>query len=170
MLQFLFGSFKTSRRQPDRRFRPTLESLDQRINPTSPHFINATSDVANNGALVVDFKEAGLGANQNIDYELTGDVAGKLGYVNKGGNVVQGEPYQSTNVLFAADTFSSGKNGNVTATLTSDPPSDPNLKQPNGNGWKLVFDVSYTNLKLTDTTNGVFTPVPDASLNTFPSK
>jgi hypothetical protein len=168
----MFLSWLRPRRQVRRpvSFRPTVESLDQRINPTSPHFINATSSVANNGALVVNFKEAGLGDNQLIDYTLTGNVSATLGFTNKGGNVVQGEPYQSTNTLLASGTFESGRNGNVTATLTSAAPSDPNLKQPNGNGWKLVFDVSYTNLVLTDTTNDVFTTVPDASLNTFPSK
>jgi hypothetical protein len=145
-----------------------VESLDPRIVPTSPHFISAASAVNSSGALVVNFKEAGLGTNQNIDYELTGDVSATFGFANKGGNVVQGEPWEATNQTFATGTFNSGKNGQVTATLTSATPT-PNLKQPNGNGWNLVIDISYTGLLLTDTTNDVSTTVPDASLNTFPA-
>jgi hypothetical protein len=149
-------------------FRPALESLDDRIVPASPHFISATSGINAAGALVVNFKEAGLGDNQNIDYALTGDVSATFGYVNKGGNVVQGEPWGATDVVLATGTFSSGKNGQVTATLTSDAPA-LNLKQPSGKGWNLVYDISYTNLVLTDTTSGAFIAVPDASVDTFPA-
>jgi hypothetical protein len=168
MLFSSLRSAKASRKRPAP-FRLAVEHLDDRICPTSPHFISATSSVAASGALVVDFKEAGLGDNQNIDYQLTGDVNATFGLVNNGGNVVQGQPWSSTNTLLASGTFNSGDNGNITATLTSQTPSDPNLKVPNGNGWHVVFDISYTNLVLTDTTNNVSTSVPDASLNTFPT-
>jgi len=150
-------------------FRLGVESLDPRIVPASPHFVGAaTSTVIASGALEVSFKEAGLGDNQNIDYTLTGDVSATFGYVNKGGNVVQGEPWEATDQTLATGTFNSGKNGQITATLTSDAPT-PNLKQPNGRGWTLVYDISYTDLVLTDTTNNVSTTAPDASANTFPA-
>jgi len=41
--------------------------------------------------LSATFKEAGLGNNQNIDYTLTADVNATFGFVNNGGNVVQGQ-------------------------------------------------------------------------------
>lgn len=148
-------------------FRPRLESLDDRYVPAA-HFLFADSSVTAGGALAVDFKEAGLGNNQNIDYELTGDVSGTFGFLNKGGNLVQGDPWLFTGTTLAEGTFSSGKNGQVTATLTSEVP-EVNLKQPRGRGWTLVMDISYTNLVLTDTTNDVSIDVPDASVNTFPT-
>ena len=110
-------------------FRPVMESLDDRLVPANPHFIYAESSLAADLSLVVDFKEAGLGDSQNIDYELTGDASATFGFVNNGG---------------------------------------PDLKQPNGNGWKECVDISYTNCVLTDTTNGVSIEVADQSVNTFP--
>jgi hypothetical protein len=55
-------------------------------------------------------------------------------------------------------TFNSGKNGNVTASLTvSPPPSD--ISCPPGQSLQLA-QVSYTNVAITDTTNGVTEPIP----------
>lgn len=168
-------SFLRARRERVKSKRPAsvglgVEPLDRRIVPTigtGAHFVYATSSVADSGALVVNFKEAGLGNDVTVDYTLTGDVSATFGYTNKGGNVVQGEPWEATNVTLATGTFTSDKNGSIEATLTSAAPT-PNLAQPNGNGWTLVYDISYTNLVLTDTTYGVTTAVPDATANTFP--
>jgi hypothetical protein len=53
----------------------------------------------------------------------------------------------------ATGTFSSGKNGQVTESLTvSPPPSD--ISCPAGQSLELA-SVSYTNVVLTDTTNNV---------------
>jgi hypothetical protein len=41
----------------------------------SPHFIRASGSLNNDGSLTVDFKEAGLGTNQNINYELTANAS-----------------------------------------------------------------------------------------------
>jgi hypothetical protein len=61
----------------------------------------------------------------------------------------------------ASGTFNSGKNGNVTASLTvSPPPSD--ISCPNGQTLKLA-SVSYTNVVLTDTTNQVSVSLGDFS-------
>lgn len=147
-------------------FRPALESLDERIVPANPHFIgSATSSVNDAGALVVDFKEAGLGNNQNIDYVVTGDAAVDCVSVNNGGKVVQGQPWTASDTTLATGTFSSDKNGNITATLISDAPSREELgiKTPKGNGWTQTCTVSYTDLVLTDTTNDVSIDLDDAS-------
>ena len=42
-------------------FRPTLDRLDDRIVPANPHFVTASSTTTAGGALVVSWKEAGLG-------------------------------------------------------------------------------------------------------------
>jgi hypothetical protein len=148
-------------------FRPQLESLDQRLNPANPHFVFATSSISDAGVLSAEFKEAGLGDNQNIDYTLTADVNATFGFVNNGGNVVQGVPWLVTGDTLASTTLSSDKNGNIVGTLTGTALT-PNLAQPNGNNWRQVIDVSYTNVQVNDTTNGVSVQVADQSVNTFP--
>ena len=61
----------------------------------------------------------------------------------------------------ATGSFSSGKNGNVTASLTvSPPPSD--ITCPKGQNLE-VASVGYANVTLTDTTNGVSVSLGDFS-------
>jgi len=148
-------------------FRPTLESLDERIVPANPHFVSASSSISATGVLSATFKEAGLGNNQNIDYTLTATVDATFGFVNNGGRVVQGVPWHVTGTTLASTTLSSDKNGNIEGTLTGTALT-PNLAQPNGNNWRAVIDVSYTNVSVNDTTNGVSVQVADQSVNTFP--
>jgi hypothetical protein len=71
--------------------------------------------------------------------------------------VVQGQPWTATDTVLASGTFNSGKNGNVTASLTVSPPSPDQLgvKVPKGNGWTQEHTVSYTDLAITDLTNNV---------------
>src|SRR5262249_45479118 len=109
--RIMFLSWLRSRPAQTRRratFRPMLEALGERINPTSPHFISATSSVDGSGALVVKFKEAGLGDNQLINYELTGNVNATFQFQNNGGNIVQGTPFFAVDVTLATGTFNSG--------------------------------------------------------------
>jgi hypothetical protein len=61
--------------------------------------------------------------------------------------------------VIATGTFASGKNGQVTASLTvSPPPSD--ISCPPKQRLELA-SVSYTNVVLTDTTNAVSISLPD---------
>ena len=63
--------------------------------------------------------------------------------------------------VIATGTFSSGKNGQVTASLTvMPPPSD--ITCPPGQGLELA-SVTYTNVVLTDTTNNVRIAIGDFS-------
>jgi len=164
----MFLSWLQPRRKTHKRpasFRPSLEPLEDRFVPTSPHFISATSGINSAGALTVSFKEAGLGANQNIDYKVTGNEDATFGFQNKGGNTVNGTPFHATGAALAQGSFNSGKNGNVVGTLVSDVPTPQpsDFKPINGSGWKLVTNVSYTNVVLTDTTNNLSIGVADQS-------
>ncbi len=52
---------------------------------TSPHFVNWSFSVdPPDYGLTVNFKEAGLGANVGIDYELSATATGLWGCVNTG--------------------------------------------------------------------------------------
>lgn len=119
----------------------------------SPHFIRASGSLDNDGSLTVSFKEAGLGTNQNINYVLSADATATYVCVNRGG--ANPSAHNKTTVagpVTASGTFSSGRNGQVTASLTAEPPPS-DIACPPGQSLQLA-EVSYTNVLLTDTTNG----------------
>ncbi len=120
----------------------------------SPHFTRAAGSLNADGTLTVSFKEAGLGTNQNIDYVLTADGTATWVCVNRGGaNPSAQNKTTVAGPVSATGTFSSGKNGQVSASLTvSPPPSD--ISCPAGQSLALA-QASYTNVVLTDTTNTV---------------
>jgi hypothetical protein len=128
----------------------------------SPHFIKATGTLNADGSLTVNFKEAGLGTNQNISYVLSGQGTAIYVCVNKGG----GNPSASNKTavagpVSASGTFSSGKNGQVTASLTVSPPFQ-DIGCPPGQSQELA-SVTYTGVTLTDTTNNVSISLGDFS-------
>jgi hypothetical protein len=126
----------------------------------SPHFIRASGSLNNDGSLTVNFKEAGLGTNQLIDYTLTADATATYVCVNRGGaNPSAQNKTTVAGPVSASGSFSSGKNGQVTASLTVDPPPS-DISCPPGQSLELA-SVSYTNVMLTDTTNNVFIELGD---------
>jgi hypothetical protein len=126
---------------------------------TSPHFISANAAVS--GAnLVVSWKEAGLGDNQQINYTANADGTATYVCVNKGGGNPSAANKTTVNgPVSASGTFSSGKNGNITASLTVNPPSAGSFSCPNGQKLQLA-SASYTNVSVTDNTNGITEPIP----------
>src|SRR5215204_3652142 len=118
------------------------------------HFVRASGSLNNDGSLTVNFKEAGLGTNQNIDYTLTADATATYVCVNRGGaNPSASNKTAVAGPVIATGTFSSGKNGQVTASLTVEPPAS-DISCPPGQSLELA-SVSYTNVMLTDNTNNV---------------
>jgi len=118
----------------------------------SPHFINASATVNSDGSLTVNFKEAGLGTNQLISYTAAAQGTATWVCVNKGGANPSAQNKTTVNgPVSATGSFSSGKNGNVTASLTIQPPPS-DITCPNGQRLELA-SVTYTNVTLTDTTN-----------------
>jgi hypothetical protein len=140
-------------------FRPSLETLGERIVPANAHFVAASSTVSpTTGALTVNFHEAGLGNTETVDITLSGDATAVYQWFNKGGNKPQGVPFNVNTTFAASGTFSSDKNGNITASLTVSPPGVAEFLATNhAANWVPVMSVSYTNVVLTDTTNGVST-------------
>lgn len=121
---------------------------------TSPHFVRADAQLSGTN-LTVTFKEAGLGTNQNIDYVLTADATVTSVCVNNGNaNPSAQNKTTVSGPVSASGTFNSGKNGQVTASLTANPPGPGSFSCPPGQTLKIA-DVTYTNITLTDTTNNV---------------
>jgi hypothetical protein len=125
----------------------------------SPHFI--TAKAALSGAnLVVSWKEAGLGDNQLINYTASADATATYVCVNRGGaNPSASNKTTVSGPVSASGAFSSGKNGNITASLTISPPSSGGFSCPPGQSL-AVATVSYTNVSITDTTNNISEAIP----------
>ncbi|MDQ0574944.1 hypothetical protein [Agromyces albus] len=126
----------------------------------SPHFVSASAS-ATGATLTVKFKEAGLGANQEIVYEAKATLNADYGCVNKGGN--RPSDPKKTHIeqdVTETDTFSSGKNGQITASITlSAPTASEVLSCPPGQT-ATTFLVEWTNVSITDTTNNVKRDIP----------
>ncbi len=132
----------------------------------SPHFIFADASVANNGDLIVSWKEAGLGDNQLIHYQATADASGFYACINGGGNHPQAANKEAFEGPVSGEgTFASGKNGQITASLDIAPPPSP-LECPNGQRLVLAC-VTYADIALTDTTNGISADVQGSVSRTF---
>lgn len=126
------------------------------------HFHSATSAVDSSGALVVSWDERGLG-NGDVSYTLSADATAVYACINGGGNHPQASNKETVSgPVTASGTFAADKNGRVVASLTAGPPGPGAFSCPNGQRLVLA-SVSYTNIVLTDTTNGVSINVADAS-------
>jgi len=112
----------------------------------SPHFISCSaSGVTSKGELNSCFKIAGLGTNQLVTVTASATADATYGCLNRGGQCP--DAANKVNVrsnVSSQGTFPSGKNGQVTACLTIDPPGTT-LTCPNGQKLVLV-SISYTNV------------------------
>jgi hypothetical protein len=127
----------------------------------SPHFISASASFQGTGPnLNVSFKESGLGNNALITYVASADGTAVYACINGGGNHPKASNKETVNgPVSATGTFSSGKNGTISQTLTLSPPSAGDFTCPSGQKLVLAF-VSYTNVSIADTTNGVTESIP----------
>jgi hypothetical protein len=135
----------------------------------SPHFLRCSaSGVNSDGTLQVCFKIAGLGDNQTLDVTASATADAVYACKNNG----QQCPNAANKVHVQADvsasgTFTSGKNGQITACLTVDPPPTT-LTCPPGQDLVLV-SVSYTNVQVSAPGAGSCQTSPGTfSANFFP--
>jgi hypothetical protein len=166
MLRNLLSRRRETPRQPAS-FRPALEPLTERIVPANAHFVpgNTSSSVdPTTGALTVNFHEAGLGANETVDITLTGEAHAVYQWFNHGGNHPQGVPFVVDTTFSLSGTFTSDQNGQIDGSFTVNPPGLTEFLATNhAANWVPSLSVAYTNVVVTDTTNGVSTA--DAGIN-----
>jgi hypothetical protein len=131
----------------------------------APHFISASATGPDaSGNLAVNFKIAGLGDNQTITVTASGDATAVYACQNNGGNF-PADPKKTTvsGPVSASGDFTSGKNGQVTGSLTLSPPATT-LTCPSGQHVVLV-SVSYTNVQVSG--GGDTATIPGTFSRTF---
>jgi hypothetical protein len=123
----------------------------------SPHFVSSSATPSGVN-LVVSFKEAG-GTNQNIDYQASAEATATFASTK-----AEQTPRRRTRRLcqdrcLQLERSPSGKNGQVTASLTLNPPGPGTFSCPSGQG-RQIAQVVYTKVEIADTTNGVTEKIP----------
>jgi len=133
------------------------------------HFLSCSASGVNpDGSLNASFKIAGLGNNVTLTVTASATADATYGCLNHG----QQCPNAANKVNVQADVsasgmFTSGKNGQISASLTVDPPPTT-LTCPGGQKLVLV-SVSYTNVKVTAPGAGDCVPSPGTfAANFFP--
>jgi hypothetical protein len=130
------------------------------------HFFSATGSVNNAGALVASWDEAGVG-QQQVDYVLTADSTANYACINGGGNHPKATNKETVSgPLTSPQTGFLPQNGRVRGSIAVGPISAGSFSCPSGQTLVLA-SVSYTNIVLTDVTNGVSTSVADTSRTFF---
>ena len=126
---------------------------------STAEFVSASSDINSNGFLVVTFKEAGVDSGASVHYTLTADASAQYACVSQGhGKKTATAGTGVDGPVATSATFDSGKNGRVVGGLAAAPPDPGSFTCPNGSILQLA-NVSYTNVQLTDDTNGVTAPL-----------
>ncbi|MCH6471857.1 hypothetical protein [Sinomonas terrae] len=127
----------------------------------NPHFVYITPSVSGSN-LVVNFKEAGVGAGASVTVSTAATYDFVLGCINGGSN----HPKASNKTAFsssqsASQTFTANAGGNVVANLTLTPPANQlsYLTCPSGQTTTLL-SASWTDLSITDATNSITVNVP----------
>ena len=136
----------------------------------NPHFVWYDASVnKSSGQLVVSWKEAGLGDNALVAYTASADSTAVWGCINGGNHHPRAANKETvTGPLSDTKSFYSGKNGQITGAMTLGPiPATPDFSCPPGQHLRLIA-VNYTNITLTDDTNGITVALPDASWTLFP--
>jgi hypothetical protein len=117
--------------------------------------------------LHVEFREAGLGNNQTINFIARAHAVAVYGCINGGDK----NPKASNKRAVEGDvskpgSFSSGKNGSLRGSLDITPPDDATFTCPGGQ-IRVMGSISYSNVSITDTTNNVTQQIPGTYSATF---
>jgi len=138
------------------------------VQAQSPHFVGKVTAKLTGNNVQVCWKEAGLGNNQNITYEASATATATYVCVNGGGNCPNAANKTTVNgPVSAVGTFNSGQNGSISQCLTFNPPSAGAFTCPGGQTVTLS-EVSYSGIKIKDTTNNVSQAAAPGALGVTP--
>jgi hypothetical protein len=120
----------------------------------NPHFIRASASGPDaSGNLAVNFKIAGLGSTVTTTVTASADATAVYACRNNGGNFPADPKKQEvTGPVTASGLFTSGRNGQITGSLTLMPPPST-LSCPPGQHHVLV-SVTYSNVRVSEPSAG----------------
>jgi hypothetical protein len=123
-------------------------------NAASPHFVRASaSGPSAGGQLSVNFKIAGLGDAVTTTVTASADATAVYACRNNGGNFPSDPKKQEVSgPVSNSGQFTSGKNGQITGSLTLSPPAST-LSCPPGQS-RVLASVSYTNVAVSEPSAG----------------
>lgn len=132
----------------------------------APHFVRADASGPNaDGTLTVNFKIAGLGDTVTTTVTASADATALYACQNRGGNFPEDpKKQQVSGPVSASGEFTSGKNGQITGSLTLSPPAST-LDCPSGQRVVLA-SVSYTNVAVSEPNAGT-EPIPGTFSRVF---
>jgi hypothetical protein len=125
------------------------------------HFMSASGSVNSSGALVVSFDEAGVGTS-SITYSLAADATAVYACINGGNNHPKAANKESVEGDVTGGATFEPKHGRVSGSVSAGPISAGSFSCPSGQRLVLA-SVSYSNIVLTDTQNGVSTTIANQS-------
>jgi hypothetical protein len=130
------------------------------------HFVRADATGPNDdGTLTVNFKIAGLGDTVTTTVTANADATALYACQNNGGNFPADPKKQEVSgPVSASGDFTSGKNGQITDSLTLSPPAST-LDCPSGQH-DVLARVSYTNVSVSEPAAGTET-IPGTFSRTF---
>jgi len=132
----------------------TVGAIGAQASTSGAHFMPDTSATANDdGALVVVIDEAGVG-NENVTYTLTASAQAVYACINGGDNHPKAANKETVAGQVSTGGTFSPTNGRISASLTTGPLSAGAFECPPGHALVLA-SVSYSDIVLTDATNGV---------------
>jgi len=135
------------------------------INVGIPKFLRAPSAQLGSPKVIVSWIEIGLGnPDGSVNYVASATAAARYQCVNRGNNCPaapnKADVLSDVNV---GGTFAVDKNGRITGSLII--PAPPGTLRCPGNQVVGVVSVVFTNIRLTDVTNGVSSPTNPSALS-----
>ncbi len=134
----------------------------------SPHFVAASASGPDaSGNLTANFKIAGLGDTETTTVTASASASATALYAcrNNGGNFPSDpKKQQVSGPVSASGQFTSGKNGQITGSLTVRPPAST-LSCPGGQH-EVLANVTYTNVAVSEP-NAATQSIPGTFSRTF---
>ena len=120
----------------------------------SPKFLRAPSASLGSPKVIVKWTEVGLGLTESVDYIASATAAARYQCVNRGNNCPAASNKEDVLAdLAVGGTFSVDKNGRISASMVI--PAPPATLVCPGNQVVGVVSVVFTDIRLTDVTNGI---------------
>ncbi|KGQ19710.1 hypothetical protein LF41_2648 [Lysobacter dokdonensis DS-58] len=129
-----------------------------------PQFLRAPSASLGSPKVIVKWTEVGLGSVDTVSYVANATAAARYQCVNRGNNCPAASNKQDVLAnVSVGGTFSVDKNGRISESLII--PAPPGSLVCPGNQVVGVESVVFTDIRLTDVTNGVSSPTNPSSLS-----